>query len=41
LIASSGYRTNGDWSFDEWFEVQEAKRNDQEFKKKYQHLRSR
>ncbi len=38
LIANSGYRTGGDWSLDEWFEVQEAKRNDSVFKKHYMKL---
>ena len=38
LIAFSGYSTKGNWSIDEWLEVQDAKRNDTVFKKHYKKL---
>jgi len=41
LIANSAYKTNGDWTLDEWFEVQDMKRNDPIFKKHYKKLLGR
>ena len=43
VIAFSSYATHkkNDVSLDEWFEVQDMKRNDPEFKKKYDYLKSR
>jgi hypothetical protein len=40
LIAFSGYKTGGDWTIDEWLKVQDMKRNDPDFKKKYNKLRN-
>ena len=41
LIAFSSYKTGGDWTLDEWFEVQDMKRNDADFKKRYEALKIR
>ena len=43
LIAFSSYATHkkDEISLDEWLNVQDMKRNDPDFKKKYQHLRNR
>ena len=38
-MANSSYRTNGNWTLDEWFEVQDMKRNDVDFKKRYKALK--
>jgi len=43
LIAFSGYATHkkDEVSLDKWFEVQDMKRNDPVFKKRYDSLRTR
>jgi hypothetical protein len=38
LIASSSYSTHGDYTLDEWFEAQDLRRNNSDFKKKYRAL---
>jgi hypothetical protein len=40
LIAFSAYSTKGPYSIDEWLKVQDMKRNDPDFKKKYDKLRN-
>ncbi len=38
LIANSSYRTGGDWTIDEWLEIQEMKHKDPEFSKHYKKI---
>ena len=43
LIATSSYAThkNNEVSLDEWLDIQDLKRNDPVFKKRYLHLKGR
>jgi len=41
VISFSAYATHKDYSVDDWLNVQDAKRNDSVFKKRYENLKVR